>query len=83
MVLAFAEHCAVRPDEVAVAGDSLHDLNAAHAAGAMAIAVLTGPLRRAARAELEPHADYVIESIDDLPALLDSLGGAPHADRVA
>jgi phosphoglycolate phosphatase len=63
----------VRPDEVAVIGDSLHDLKGARAAGAVGIAVLTGPLRLAARPGLEPHADHVIASIDDLPALLDKL----------
>jgi phosphoglycolate phosphatase len=73
MVLAFAEACACRPDEVAVIGDSLHDLHAARAAGAAGFAVLTGPTRAAARAELEPHADRVIDSIADLPALVDRL----------
>jgi phosphoglycolate phosphatase len=74
MVLAFAAHCAVQPHEVALIGDSLHDLEAARAAGALSIAVLTGPLGPAARAELEPHADHVLPSIDDLPALLDEVG---------
>jgi len=73
MVLAFAEACAVRPDETALVGDSLHDLEAARAAGAMPIAVLTGPLGAAARADLEPHAEYVLASVDDLPALLDEM----------
>jgi phosphoglycolate phosphatase len=74
MVLAFAAHCAVAPHEVALVGDSLHDLEAARAAGAVGIAVLTGPLGHRARTELEPHADHVIASIDDLPALLDKVG---------
>jgi len=74
MVLAFAAHCAVQPHEVALVGDSLHDLEAARAAGALSIAVLTGPLGPGARAELEPHADHVIASIDHLPALLDDVG---------
>jgi phosphoglycolate phosphatase len=73
MVLAFAEHCAVAAEEVALVGDSLHDLEAARAAGAVSIAVLTGPLGLAARAELEPYADHLLASIDDLPALLDGL----------
>ena len=77
MVLAFAEECAVRRDEVALIGDSLHDLEAARAAGALSIAVLTGPLGPAARAELEPHADHVIGSIEELPALLDHLTVIP------
>ena len=76
MVLAFAEACAVPPGEVAMVGDSLHDLEAARGAGALAIAVLTGPLRLGARAELEPHADVVIESIADLPTLLERLAPA-------
>jgi phosphoglycolate phosphatase len=75
MVLAFADHCGLRPDEIALVGDSLHDLGAARAAGAVAVAVLTGPTRLAARPELEPHADHVIESIADLPDLLDRLAG--------
>jgi len=74
MVLAFAAHCAVQPHEVALVGDSLHDLEAARAAGALSIAVLTGPLGPGARAELEPYADHVIASIDHLPALLDDVG---------
>jgi phosphoglycolate phosphatase len=83
MVLAFAEHCAVRPDETALVGDSLHDLDAARAAGALRIAVLTGPLGHAARAELEPHADHVIAAIDDLPALLDEIVMRPGLAEVA
>jgi phosphoglycolate phosphatase len=76
MVLAFAETCAVQPHELALVGDSLHDLEAARAAGAIGIAVLTGPLGEAARAELEPHADHVIASIGELPALLHRLATA-------
>jgi phosphoglycolate phosphatase len=73
MVLGFARHCGLAPRAVALVGDSLHDLHAARAAGAVAIAVLTGPLREAARPDLEPHADHVIASIADLPALVDGL----------
>jgi phosphoglycolate phosphatase len=64
----------LRADEIAVVGDSLHDLETARLAGAVGIAVLTGPLKRAARADLEPHADYVIDSIADLPAFVDCRG---------
>jgi phosphoglycolate phosphatase len=63
----------VRPAETALVGDSLHDLEAARAAGVMAIAVLTGPRGAAARRELEPLADHVLASIDDLPAFLDEV----------
>jgi phosphoglycolate phosphatase len=74
MVLAFARHIGVSPAEVALVGDSTHDLDAAHAAGAVAIAVLSGP---APRAELEPHADHVVGTIAELPALLAGLKTAP------
>jgi phosphoglycolate phosphatase len=67
MVLAFAQAIGVEPREVALIGDSTHDLHAARAAGAVAIAVLTGPAPREA---LEPHADHVVDSIADLPAYL-------------
>ncbi|GGH12268.1 haloacid dehalogenase [Alsobacter metallidurans] len=70
MVLAFAAALGVPPGAVALVGDSTHDLHAARAAGAVSIAVLTGP---APRAELEPHADHVVASIADLPALLRTL----------
>lgn len=73
MVTGFAEACGVAPAEVALVGDSLHDLHCAKAAGAVAIAVLTGPLREAARADLAPHADHIIPSIAELPDLVDAL----------
>jgi phosphoglycolate phosphatase len=82
MVLAFAAACGIVPGAVALVGDSLHDLHAARAAGAIAIAVLTGPLREASRPELEPHADHVIGSIADLPDLARNLQ-TPGAASVA
>jgi phosphoglycolate phosphatase len=81
MVLAFAQRCAARPDEVALVGDSLHDLEAARAAGALGIAVLTGPSGHAARAELEPYADHVIGSVGELPKLLDQYGFSRGGER--
>ncbi|WP_246736413.1 HAD family hydrolase [Enterovirga aerilata] len=71
MVTAFVERHGLAPSEVALIGDSKHDLLAARAAGVRAVAVLTGPLRDAARPEIEPHADHVLGSISDLPAWLD------------
>ena len=73
MVLAFAAHCGCLPGETALVGDSLHDLHAARVAGALAVLVLTGPLGRAARNVLAPHADHVIETIADLPFLAEKL----------
>jgi phosphoglycolate phosphatase len=72
MVLAFAEKFALEPAEVALVGDSTHDLVAARAAGAVAIAVLSGP---AGRDELEADADHIVDSIADLPEYLRGLAG--------
>ncbi|MGJ4854784.1 HAD family hydrolase [Labrys sp. La1] len=73
-VLGFAGAFGVAPREIALVGDSTHDLHAVKAAGGTAIAVLSG---FAQREELAPHADHVIESVMDLPDLLQSLAGAP------
>jgi phosphoglycolate phosphatase len=70
MVEAFARHTGLAAQEIALVGDSTHDLHAARAAGAIAIAVLSVP---ASREELEPHADYVIGSIADLQELVAAL----------
>ena len=79
MVLAFASHIGVGPEQVAMVGDSRHDLHAARAAGALAIAVLSGP---AAREELEADADHVLDDIAALPALLARLAeGAAQTYR--
>ncbi|MEM6974465.1 MAG: HAD family hydrolase [Pseudomonadota bacterium] len=63
----FAAHLGITPAEVAMVGDSTHDLMTAHAAGAgLAIGVLTGP---AEASDLEVLADYILPSIAELPAL--------------
>ncbi len=67
-VLAFARHVGVKPSEVAVIGDTVHDLAAARAAGAIAIGVLTGP---AVAASLAPHADALFPSATEFAAWLD------------
>jgi phosphoglycolate phosphatase len=73
MVLAFARHLGVEPHEVAMVGDSIHDLHAARAAGALAVGVLSGP---ATREELAPHADHIVEDIGALPAFFAGLARA-------
>lgn len=71
MLLAFASATGLSPSEIAMVGDSVHDLGVAPAArAAMAIGVLTGP---ATEADLAPFADHILPSIGDLPALLGSL----------
>ncbi|MGU3362922.1 HAD family hydrolase [Methylobacterium sp. M6A4_1b] len=70
MVTAFADHLAVSANRIAMVGDSPYDLVAARAAGAMSIAVLSGPLGAAAYDELAPLADHVLHSAEDLLVLL-------------
>ena len=66
-LLAFAKITGLKPDEIAMVGDSLHDLQAAQAAGMMRIAVLTG---MASEDELKKHADLVLPSIANLSDLI-------------
>ena len=70
-VLAFAAFAKVDPAEIAVVGDTEHDLVAARAAGAVAVGVLSGPIPRA---RLEPHADVLLPSIAKLDEWLCSIG---------
>jgi phosphoglycolate phosphatase len=67
-VLAFARAIDVEAHEVAVVGDSIEDLVAARAAGAVAIGVRSGPTPGEL---LAPYADALIDSIADLPAWLE------------
>lgn len=81
MVTAFAVAHALAPSQIAMVGDTLHDLHAARAAGAQTITVLSGPRRHEARAELAPFSDYILGSIAELEDLLDQLAAnaAPSA----
>jgi phosphoglycolate phosphatase len=78
MVSAFAGAIGAAAHRVAIIGDSVHDLEAGRAAGALRIAVLTGP---APRETLAPHSDYIIPSIAELPALLAELALSPATMR--
>lgn len=60
----FCEQTGLDAVDCVMVGDSLHDLHAGRAAGMRCVGVLTGP---APRAELEPHADVVLDTIADLP----------------
>ncbi|MGF1501920.1 MAG: HAD family hydrolase [Paracoccaceae bacterium] len=70
MIDAFAAAVDLPAGEIMVAGDSVHDLQMARAAGAMAVGVLTGP---SSSADLAADADRVVPSIGALPALLGSI----------
>lgn len=64
MLAAFAAATGLAPGACAMIGDSIHDLESGRAAGMTAVAVLTG---LATRADLAPHADVVLPSIEALP----------------
>ncbi len=66
---AFAQAVGVPASETAVVGDTVLDLAAARAAGAIAIGVLTGP---APFAILAPLADALFPSAAEFAAWLDS-----------
>lgn len=66
MVDAFCRAVDMPASAVAVVGDSIHDLEMAHRAGAGRIAVLSGT---SGHDDLAPHADLVLDSVRDLPAL--------------
>lgn len=64
MCLGFAKSVGLAPAQIAMVGDSLHDLHAGRAAGMATVAVLTG---LAEADELAPHADAVLPDISHLP----------------
>ena len=69
-LLAFAGAVNLGPAEIAMVGDSTHDLRAGRAAGMRTVAVLTG----AADAQvLAPLADVVLRDIGEIPAWLETL----------
>ena len=68
MAYGFCAATGLEPGEIAMVGDSPHDLEMARAAGTgLAIAVLSGA---SPEAELAPLADHVITDISMLPDLL-------------
>ena len=66
-LLAFAKVVSLLPKNIAMVGDSLHDMIAGRRAGMRTIAVLTG---LADPTELARHADVVLGDITEIPAYL-------------
>ncbi len=65
MIEAFSSSCAIPLQDIAMIGDSTHDLIAGRSAGVgLVIGVLTGP---ATRQQLETDADVVLDGIWSLP----------------
>jgi phosphoglycolate phosphatase len=74
MIDGFAASQSIALSEIAMVGDNTHDLHMARNAKAgLAIGVLTGTSGEEA---LAPYADYVLASIDELEALLDTLAAS-------
>ena len=65
--LGFADAVRIRPGEIAMVGDSRHDLLAGRAAGMSTIAVTSG---LAPKSVLAPLADVVLDDIGQIPAWL-------------
>jgi phosphoglycolate phosphatase len=78
MVHAFARATGLAAHQIAVVGDNRHDLEMARAAGAIAVAVLSG---NGARADLAPLADAVIGGIGELGGWLDGFQPARESAR--
>jgi len=67
-MLAFGHHCTLEPFQLAVVGDNIHDMEMAQAGGAgVRIGVLSG---NSTADELRPHADFLLDTVMDLPHLL-------------
>jgi phosphoglycolate phosphatase-like HAD superfamily hydrolase len=66
-------------DEIVVVGDTIHDISAARACGAVAAAVTTG----SDSAEALSHADVVFSSLAELPEWHAALFGAAWAERAS
>ncbi len=67
MQRAFCQAQGLAPSDVAMVGDSLHDMTAGRDAGMVAVGVLTGTT---SRAELETVADVVLADIGELEGWL-------------
>lgn len=70
MFLEFAEQFSLKPEEIAVVGDTYNDMLFAKQNGGTAIGVLSGVSETA---DFGNKADYVITSIHELPQLLDRI----------
>lgn len=72
MAQAFASRCNIRAEQLAVVGDSVHDLAMGRAAGAGLVVGFTGG--GGVHALLAPAADHVIERLEDLSPLVGLTG---------
>ena len=66
----FLRETSLLANEVIMVGDSMADIESGNKIGMTTVAVLTGPL---GRSELEKKADIVLNSISEIPSLLQKL----------
>ena len=66
----FLRETSLLANEVIMVGDSMADIESGNKIGMTRVAVLTGPL---GRSELEKKADIVLNSISEIPSLLQKL----------
>lgn len=71
MFLEFAEQFSLKPEEIAVVGDTYNDMLFAKKNGGIAIGVLSGVSEEK---DFGGEADYIIASIHELPELLEHIG---------
>ena len=62
-----AKYWDIDSEKILVVGDTLNDMRFAHNGGAIAVGVLSGVSKRQ---DLQAMADYIIDSVADLPELI-------------
>ena len=70
IILRAAEQWHIAPESILVVGDALNDMKFAHNGGAIAVGVLSGV---SSKEQLQPAADYILNSVADLPVLVQQL----------
>ena len=61
----------IKPEEVLVVGDTPNDMKFAHNGGSVAVGVLSGV---SSKEQLQPSADYILDSVSEIPDLICKLG---------
>lgn len=70
MFLEFQKSFKLKPEEIAVVGDTFNDILFARRSGGLGVGVLSGV---SAREDFQGKADYIIQSVQELPQLLETM----------
>lgn len=73
-----AKYWQIKPEQIAVVGDTPNDMRFAHNGNALGIAVLSGTGKKE---DLQPFADEIIDSVDDLVTLLKTINRINQKSR--